>query len=37
MLQAEFSSFGVNTMPVDDRAHKVAIAFAGMVLVVWDW
>ena len=32
MLEMEYSGFGVNTMPVDALAPKVAIASAGIVV-----
>ena len=34
MLETEYSSFGVNTMPADAPAPKVTRASAGMVLAV---
>ena len=34
MLQTEYSGFGVNTMPGDALAPKVARVFAGLVLAV---
>ena len=36
MLAIEYSGFGVNTMPADALAPKVARAPAGMVLAVKD-
>ena len=36
MLETKYSSFGVNTMPADALAPKVARASAGMVLLVYD-
>ena len=34
MLRTEYSGFGVNTMPADALAQKVASTSAGMVLAV---
>ena len=34
MLNAEYYGFGVNTVPADDLAPKVARASAGMLLAV---
>ena len=34
MLETEYYGFGVNTMPADTLAPKVASASAGMVLAV---
>ena len=34
MLEMEYSGFGVNTMPADALAPKVARASAGMVMAV---
>ena len=34
MLETEYSSFEVNTVPADALASKVAKASAGMVLAV---
>ena len=36
MLEMEYSNFGVNIMPADALAPKVASASAGMVSTVWD-
>ena len=36
MLEMEYSSFGVNTMPADALAPKLARASAAMVLAVYD-
>ena len=36
MLETEYSGFGVNTMPADALAPKVARASADMVLVLLD-
>ena len=36
MLEIDYSSFGVNTMPIDVLAPKIARASAGIILAVKD-
>ena len=36
MLETDYSGFGVNNMPADALAPKVARASAGMVMAVLD-